>query len=73
MKFCRDISDEEWSNIYEFLKQSMPKDSKDMKTLNKFTLLSNPTMVRKISYPFDYETAKKLRNMAIEAGFIVSN
>ena len=73
MKFCRDISDEEWSNIYEFLKQSVPKDSKDMKTLNKFTLLSNPTMVRKITYPFDYETAKKLRNMAIDAGFIVSN
>ena len=73
MKFCTDISDEEWSNIYEFLKQSIPKDSKDMKTLNKFTLLSNPTMARKISYPFDYETAKKLRNMAIDDGFIVTN
>ena len=73
MKFCTDISDEEWSNIYEFLKQSIPKDSKDMKTLNKFTLLSNPTMARKISYPFDYETAKKLRNMAIDDGFIITN
>ena len=57
-------------NIYEFLKQFVPKESKDMKTLNKFTLLSNPTMARKISYPFDYETAKKLRNMAIDNGFI---
>ena len=73
MKFCTDISDEEWSNIYEFLKQFVPKESKDMKTLNKFTLLSNPTMARKISYPFDYETAKKLRNMAIDNGFIVTN
>ena len=73
MKFCTDISDEEWSNIYEFLKLSIPKDSKDMKTLNKFTLLSNPTMARKISYPFDYETAKKLRNMAIDDGFIITN
>jgi hypothetical protein len=73
MKFCTDISDEEWSNIYEFLKQFVPKESKDMKTLNKFTLLSNPTMARKISYPFDYETAKKLRNMAIDNGFIITN
>jgi len=73
MKFCTDISDEEWSNIYEFLKQFVPKESKNMKTLNKFTLLSNPSMARKISYPFDYETAKKLRNMAIDNGFIATN
>ncbi len=73
MKFCTDISDDEWSAIYEFLKLYLPKESKDMKTLNKFTLLSNPTMARKISYPFDYETAKRLRNIAIDNGFIITN
>ena len=73
MKFCTDITDEEWGEIYEFLKQLLPKESKDMKTLNKFTQLSNPAMQRKLQYPFDFNTAKKLRNTAIDNGFIVTN
>ena len=73
MKFCTDISDDEWSAIYEFLKLYLPKESKDMKTLNKFTKLSSPAMQRKLQYPFDFNTAKKLRNIAIDNGFIVKN
>ena len=72
-RFCTDIQDSQWIEIYEFLKTYLPKDSKDMKTLNKFTMLSNPVMARKVSYPFEYETAKKLRDMALDNGFIVNN
>ncbi len=71
MKLCTDITDDEWSAIYEFLKQHLPKESKDMKTLNKFTKLSSPAMQRKLQYPFDFNTAQKLRNVAIDNGFIV--
>lgn len=73
VKFCTEISDEEWVTIYEFLKQHLPKESKDMKTLNKFTQISSPAMQRKLQYPFDYNIAKKLRNIALEKGFIVTN
>ncbi|MDB4254307.1 AIPR family protein, partial [Gammaproteobacteria bacterium] len=73
MKFCTDITDDEWTAIYEFLKQLLPKESKEMKTLNKFTQLSSPAMQKKLQYPFDFNTAQKLRNMAIDDGFIVTN
>ena len=73
MKFCTEISDEEWTAIYEFLKQHLSKETKDMKTLNKFTQLSSSAMQRKLQYPFDYNTAKKLRNIALDNGFIVTN
>ena len=70
-KFCHDIPDEEWSNIYEFLKQFLPIDTKDMKTLNKFTMLSRPNMQRRLQHPDDYDTAKKLRAEAIDKGYVV--
>ena len=73
MKFCTEISDTEWAAIYEFLKQHLPKETKDMKTLNKFTQLSSPAMQRKLQYPFDYNTAKKLRNIALDKGFLHTN
>ena len=73
MNFCTEISDEEWAAIYEFLKQHLPKETKDMKTLNKFTQLSSPAMQRKLQYPFDYNTAKKLRNIALDKGFLHTN
>ena len=73
MKFCTDITDDEWTAIYEFLKQLLPKESKEMKTLNKFTQLSSPAMQKKLQYPFDFNIAQKLRNKAIDDGFIVTN
>ena len=73
MKFCTEISDEEWTAIYEFLKQHLSKESKDMKTLNKFTQLSSPAMQRNLKYPLDFNTAKKLRNIALDKGFLVTN
>jgi len=72
-KFCLEISDDEWGQVYEFLKLFMSKESKEMKILNKFTMLSNLTIQKKLSYPFDFETAKKLRNVALDNGFIVNN
>ena len=73
MKLCTDITDDEWGAIYEFLKQYLPKESQDMKTLNKFTQLSSPAMQRRLQYPFDFNTAQKLKNIAIDNGFIVNN
>ena len=41
-----------------------------MRTLERFTKLSDPQMLKKISYPFDYKTAIELRNKALEIGFM---
>ena len=43
----------------------------NMKTLNKFTMLSNPDMQRRLQQPDDYDTAKKLRAEAIDKGYVV--
>ena len=70
VKLCTDISDEKWLELYEYLKQYIPKESPKMRTLERFTKLSDPQMLKKISYPFDYKTAIELRNKALEIGFM---
>ena len=57
--------------IYDFLKQTLPIESPEMKTLNKFTQLSSDAMRRRLQYPHDFNTAKGLREMALNDGFIV--
>ena len=69
--YCMGISDKEWEAIYDFLKQTLPIESPEMKTLNKFTQLSSDAMRRRLQYPHDFNTAKGLREMALNDGFIV--
>ena len=72
MKFCTNISDKEWGSIYEFMKQFIDRESHRMKILDKFSILSNPTIQRRLVLE-DYQVAKELREEAINNNFQISD
>ena len=65
MKICMGISDHQWEKIYEHLKQYIPKETKKMSTLAKFTQLSNAKMQARLSYPYDFKIAIELKDIAV--------